>query len=1144
MRQPHVVIVTATTLEYQAAKQVEAGAWEGSRWEEEPGPNGLPVAFRTFRGKEGKPLRVAVAQAGGMAGVATVNALLPLVEKYQPRCVAMCGVCAGHPKKTNLGDVIAADRLFFHDTGKREPGGVKQDIQTYNLREDWKVAIEHLGFPSRFRNEEWWKKRPVPYEWQGNWALAMLHQGVTDPASHPECGERCPQWEKVIESLWEAGHVQHGTLTLTDTGRKHIGSVLIKHRNRFPDLTPAGTVLPFRVHVAPMGSGNQVIEDARVWDSITEPMRKTLGLEMEAAAIGAVAHAQRDKKLEAVVMKGVMDFANHGRDDHFKEFAARASAECLLAFLREQLDVEVIPGDDDLLVPGTGLLPEDPPPSALLNARYEVVPFHEQGRESILTELDRWSEGGAPIAVRLIHAEGGVGKTRLAIEWIRRRRAQGWAAGFLGKEVPEDWFERLWALGQPVLAVLDYAESRSSLQKELLRVLRYAQQEGSGKLRQVRLLLLARNAGDWWQSLRQSDEALREWLGEPHQLKPLATRVEEREKVFHEAAERFARAKGKTYQPRTAVQWGDAQFERVLYLHMAALATVEGLEFEAHTLMDRVLDHEERFWEARAGLEGVARDFERSKARQVVAAATLRGGFGDFDTAVRVAESLFREGTLSADGRVLLWLLQRTYQRQEAGGSVYLPALEPDLLGEGMVLRVASPKQAEERPPADWIERVFPAGEGAGAVGTGFEVLGRASAARADGVRPWIERLLGASLHERARLALEAAKAVGLRTAFSVLGDVLAEQLEMQGDARLARELEAAGILYKAVSLRRVAEWVSRTLLSELKVSKDERVLAERARHQNNLGASLSRLGRREEALKATLEAVELRRALSEGNPDAFQPNLAGSLNNLGVMLSALGRREDALKATQEAVKVFQALSERNPDAFQPDFAMSLNNLGNSLSELGRREDALEATQEAVKVYRLLSERNPDAFQPDLAMSLNNLGIRFSKLGRQEDALKATQEAVELRRALSKRNPDAFQLDLAMSLDNLGNRLSGLGRSEEALKATQEAVKMYRALSERNPDTFQPELAGSLNNLGLRLGRLGRREEALAAFEGALDMIWPLFKRLPPAFMRNTEFMIKNLLQTHESLQRPLPPILMERIEEFMRLSGLNRQSG
>jgi nucleoside phosphorylase len=116
-----VVIMTAIALEYREALRVGAGALAGSQWEERRGPNELPVAFRAFSGKEGRPLRVALALAGDMGAVAATNALLPLVMAYEPRCVAMCGVCAGRPGKTNLGDVIAAERLFFHDEGKRLP---------------------------------------------------------------------------------------------------------------------------------------------------------------------------------------------------------------------------------------------------------------------------------------------------------------------------------------------------------------------------------------------------------------------------------------------------------------------------------------------------------------------------------------------------------------------------------------------------------------------------------------------------------------------------------------------------------------------------------------------------------------------------------------------------------------------------------------------------------------------------------------------------------------------------------------------------------------------------------------------------------------------------------------------------------------
>ena len=57
------------------------------------------------------------------------------------------------------------------------------------------------------------------------------------------------------------------------------------------------------------------------------------------------------------------------------------------------------------------------------------------------------------------------------------------------------------------------------------------------------------------------------------------------------------------------------------------------------------------------------------------------------------------------------------------------------------------------------------------------------------------------------------------------------------------------------------------------------------------------------------------------------QPDLARSLNNLSVRLADLGRREDALAASQEAVAIYRELAAARPDAFRPDLARSLNNL-------------------------------------------------------------------------------------------------------------------------------------------------------------------------------------------------------------------------
>jgi tetratricopeptide (TPR) repeat protein len=126
----------------------------------------------------------------------------------------------------------------------------------------------------------------------------------------------------------------------------------------------------------------------------------------------------------------------------------------------------------------------------------------------------------------------------------------------------------------------------------------------------------------------------------------------------------------------------------------------------------------------------------------------------------------------------------------------------------------------------------------------------------------------------------------------------------------------------------------------------------------------LSELGRREEALAPTEEAVTIRRRLAEAQPAAYLPDLAGSLNNLGILLSGLGRREEALAPTEEAAALYRRLAEAQPAAYLPDLAGSLNNLGILLSGLGRREEALAATDEAVEIRRRLDQSiRPDTHQ-------------------------------------------------------------------------------------------------------------------------------------------------------------------------------------
>jgi nucleoside phosphorylase len=331
-----IVVLTAIELEYAAVKLVDDGAVQGSRWVEET-HNGLPVALRELISRRGRRLRMAVGRAPDMGKGSALTTLLPLVNTLQPSCIAMCGVCAGRPKKTALGDVIVGERLYDYDAGKWKEVGFDADVRTYNLPRAWKVAAQQFQPRERFGDKDWWQRRPVPYEWQEAWVLLQLHEGNKDPSTVADCKHRCPQWHTVIENLWNAGEVKRNTLLLTKLGRARAAGVAIQYK-QFPDLSPGGDFLPFRLHVHPIGSGSAVREDEDIWGFLSQHMRTTLGLEMEASALADIVRS-RDQcgPIDAVVMKGVMDFANHGRDDHFKDYAARASAECLIAFLRDQL---------------------------------------------------------------------------------------------------------------------------------------------------------------------------------------------------------------------------------------------------------------------------------------------------------------------------------------------------------------------------------------------------------------------------------------------------------------------------------------------------------------------------------------------------------------------------------------------------------------------------------------------------------------------------------------------------------------------------------------------------------------------------------------------------------------------------------------
>ncbi len=802
------------------------------------------------------------------------------------------------------------------------------------------------------------------------------------------------------------------------------------------------------------------------------------------------AHIKKEPRDRALTRKDLSDLIDTARTD-IGTWAASHMAARIRAVFDEVGQIK------RLLHPNTDRLPPNASPGKLLTAAYEVIPFDENGRREELDLLASWCNQAENQSVLLLTGEGGSGKTRLMIEWCRRLRHQGWHAGFLRKDRDEGEIDPLLEGSAPRLVVVDYAETRLGVVQPLLLKMGLAS-DGEGP--KLRVVLLARRQADWWESLPRIDRPVEDLLLRSPKPQPitalLPTNPAERQRSFDTAVQGFAwqldrKAPADLHIPDLT----RTEFGRALYLHMAALAALQGEQIEtAEDALEQTLAHERRFWQRQA--EDLTEALEAA-----VAAVTLVGGTATSSQAqVLLARALQPFALQQREVRTVQRVLRDLYY---GSGERYLDPLQPDILGEQLIAEALAKDDG-------LLGRVLD--EATSEEGSSALTVLTRLAQRLSDQRRWIKVGLHGRLEHLGETALEVAISTG-----DPLGMELAAELAGGSsiDVVLRIQKRCDEERYQSsVPLREVAHIATErglALLRERRSDLDETQQIEYSRLANNLGVRLSELGRREDALDATREAVEIRRQLAQLRPDAFRPVLATSLNNLGVMLSELGRREKALDATKETVEIYRQLAQQRPDAFLSDLAMSLNNLGTMLSGLGRREEALDTTKETVEIYRQLARERPDDFLSGLAMSLNNLGNRLSDLGRREEALDAAKEAVEIRRRLAGQRPDAFLPFLATSLNNLGNRLSELGRRKEALDATKEAVEIYRQLAQQRPDAFLPDLAMSLNNLGTMLSNLGSREEALDTTKEAVEIRKQLARQRPDAFLPYLAISLNNL---------------------------------
>ena len=648
---------------------------------------------------------------------------------------------------------------------------------------------------------------------------------------------------------------------------------------------------------------------------------------------------------------------------------------------------------EKVLAPGYLPLPDDSTPLQMIQTRYGVVPFCSRPE---YRELKEWtlgtakSPGGKPdVSVAVLTGAGGTGKTRMAAQLCHDLEVLGWYTGFAPAKsaMKNDDLTYLAELTTELLIVVDYAEeSRQEQLAALLRALR-------GRRSPTRIVLTARGIDSWWEDFREELESDGIQLGRGlvKELEPRTDPV----LLYRQAVRGFSKVINGVNPPEVVIpeRAGDTALDIVLQAWLAVVdddgmqdpqseRSVERGAKSARasnpnardSLYNRVLRLEFNRWRTFPELQ----DISLIHLRRIAATLSLLvpdAGQVD-DVLSRLLE--WRDEHLR---RSRVAELMSTTLLRSAGDSGV--SLRPDPVAEHLVLSVFGGEldQVNSVLPGDplnvpginepdasdgTIVRALMLGQQAQNLS---QVITRAASQDKQSASKLAQHILKTCPHLWSS-ALELALAQGGPFAGAL------KHLIESGAELPCEEIE------KSIPLGHSSlQGVALAALQRMEIT-SECDPAQRAYYLHKLANRLSGLGRSGEALEAAQEAVRLRRALAQGSPEAYTPDLAGSLNNLANILSDVGRSGEALEAAQEAVELFRVLVQGSPEAYTPRLAMSLNNLANRLSEEGRYEEAFNVFTEGF-----------DRFSPAVRSRLLLARATWRDDDQEEDLKEAAREA-------------------------------------------------------------------------------------------------------------------------------------------------------
>lgn len=172
------------------------------------------------------------------------------------------------------------------------------------------------------------QKPLLSLEQQELWVMQCIYDDII-PHEQPDFDTCCPDWPDVIKRLLKK-ELATKSLSLTVSGREHVEDYRL--------MNPKGVnkTESFSLHIAPIATGAAVVEDSTIFDKLSSSMRKVIGIDMEASALGAIGEVN---DIPVIIAKAVCDFGDEFKDDRYRHFASQASARTMMQFLLENADL-------------------------------------------------------------------------------------------------------------------------------------------------------------------------------------------------------------------------------------------------------------------------------------------------------------------------------------------------------------------------------------------------------------------------------------------------------------------------------------------------------------------------------------------------------------------------------------------------------------------------------------------------------------------------------------------------------------------------------------------------------------------------------------------------------------------------------------